>query len=466
MRRSRLLANADARRVVESLPASVPGGYDRASCARRSGWDYRCRARSRARRRPTAATDDAPDAAHDRDRAFTIWLGGARVGTAIERERWHGDELVLTREEAMRFRRGAAVVSVATTIEIAASSGSGGIPVASHVRWTEREGREQRHAEATHDARGWHVDTGVAMPADAVPAELVPVVARMRGGRFEGPVFFISRGCLTGAGRVTPIAHDRRIARVALPHDAQMEATIDVDAAGDTMRVVDGEGVIAVRATRAQIERAFEPVDLIAATAIPITGTPSHTLTLATTMAIPPVPGQLARRDRGMRDVVLELSPELPGSLPYGTFGPDRTREIRSLVAAVRARIAPDLGARPSTADDAPSATAGDCTTFALAYTALAVAHGIPTRVVTGFRIDDDRLIRHRWAISWTGKAWISVDAAFGTVRAGGNLIGLALHGTDDAGLIAGEAALARVRGATWDAKPATPRHAESWRDR
>ena len=41
--------------------------------------------------------------------------------------------------------------------------------------------------------------------------------------------------------------------------------------------------------------------------------------------------------------------------------------------------------------------------------------------------------------------SWIAVDAAFGAVPAGGDLIGLAVHDADDAGLVAGEAALTQV---------------------
>src|SRR6185295_11957912 len=112
-------------------------------------------------------------------------------------------------------------------------------------------------------------------------------------------------------------------------------------------------------------------------------------------------------------------------------------------VAAVRGRITPDLGA-PHSRDphEAEVATAGDCTTFALAYTALAERRGIATRVVTGLRVDGDRLVRHRWAVSWTGRVWMAVDAAFGAAPAGGDLIGIAVHDADDAGLIAVEAAL------------------------
>ena len=33
---------------------------------------------------------------------------------------------------------------------------------------------------------------------------------------------------------------------------------------------------------------------------------------------------------------------------------------------------------------------------------------GIPVRLVTGFRLDGDRLVRHRWAIAWTGRRWLA----------------------------------------------------------
>jgi transglutaminase-like putative cysteine protease len=132
-----------------------------------------------------------------------------------------------------------------------------------------------------------------------------------------------------------------------------------------------------------------------------------------------------------------------------GEPGPDRARLVGDLVAQVRARITPDLARSPAGSRDG-SAAAGDCTTYALAYAALATARGIPTRVVTGLRVDGDRLVRHRWAVSWTGTRWIAVDAAFGAAPAGGDLIGLAVHAADDAGLVSGEAALTQVRGATW----------------
>ncbi len=388
---------------------------------------------------------DGAELASPSERHYTIWLGGARVGTATELETWSADGVVLRRDETMRFLRGDVTVALATTIEITADRAL----VPSRVTWSET-GQLARHAEAIRDARGWQITAdGVrtAMPGDAIPAELVPLVTR-RDGRFAGRVFLPARGFLVGTGHIDPVAPARLVARLGLDGGALAEATIDVDADGSYARVVDGEGVIAIRATSAQAAVPFEPVDLIAATSITITGTRTHTLVVDGDVAVPPLPGQLARRDPS--GIALELSPQLPGSLPAAAFGRDRSRDITALVTAVQLRIAPDLAAHPGSPHDASSATAGDCTTFALAYAALAASRAIPTRVVTGLRVDGDRLVRHRWAVSWTGRAWIAVDAAFGAAPAGGDLIGLAIHGADDAGLVAGEAALTQIRSAAW----------------
>lgn len=400
---------------------------------------------------PPAPRMDAPDdLPPDQQRRYTIWLGGAQVGTALETEQWSGTAMVLRRTETLTFLRGDAPIALTTTIEIHATRQL----VPQSVRWTER-GTADRHGEAHRDARGWHVSldgTRRTLPPDALPAELVPLVVR-RDGHFTGAVFLPARGFIVGHGHIDPVDHlarSRLVARIALDAGPVVEATIDLAADGSPARVVDGEGVIAMRATEAQAAAPFALVDLVSATSVPLTGTRQrgHRLALIGDLALPAVPAQAAYAADASLEV--ELSPSLPGDLPPGEPGADRQREIRSLVAAVRARISPDLRAGAPTARDAEAATAGDCTTFALAYAAVATRANIPTRVVTGLRIDGDRLVRHRWAVSWTGRAWIAVDAAFGAAPAGGDLIGLAIHDADDAGLIAGEAALTQVRAAAW----------------
>jgi hypothetical protein len=405
--------------------------------------------------KPPALSADMPTEQHrDQVRFYSIWLGGARVGTARESEMWSPTGVHLRREEKLMFLRADTPVTMTTTIEIDADAAL----VARHVRWTERTGQAERAAEADRDTSMWHVSTGQSLDAHATPAELVPLLVR-RDGTFKGGVFLPSRGFVAGSGRIEPVAAGRLIAHLDL-HSAVVEATIDLDADGMPARIVDGEGVIARRTTEAQAAEFFPAVDLIAATSIPIerkfsptTFSAAHNrIALVGDLALPAVPGQQARVSP--TGVEVDLDPALTGGLPDGpTQTRDRTADIRTLVTAVRQRITPDLGASRTTSRDAASATAGDCTTFALAYAALASQRRIPTRIVTGLRVDDAgaRLVRHRWAVSWTGSKWIAIDAAFGAVPAGGNLIGLAVHDADDAGLVAGEAALTQVRGATWN---------------
>jgi hypothetical protein len=385
---------------------------------------------------------DAPDESGV-DRHYTIWFGGARIGTAVERETRSATGLVFVRDERMTFRRGEATVSIATTIEIETDPQL----VPARVVWIER-GPVTRRGEATRGPRGWVLDDRREIGGSAIPAELVPLLTR-RDGKFAGRVFLPARGFVAGAGRVEPVAPGRLVARLALDGGAIAEATIDVEPDGTYDRVVDGEGVIAIRATAAEAALAFEPVDLIAATAIPITGTRGDLILLDGDVNLPPVPGQAVRPHPD--GLALELSPRLPGDLPTpGTPPRDRSRDILAIVGQVQSRITPNLATGPTSARDAAAAKAGDCTTFALAYAALATRHRIRTRVVTGLRIDGDRLVRHRWAVSWTGRAWIAVDAAYGSAPAGGDLIGLAVHDADDAGLVAGEAALTLVHAAAW----------------
>ncbi len=406
---------------------------------------------------PTPA-GDAPEvraapAGRDAERHYAIWLGGAQIGTAEELERWTAAGVQLRRTEAMRFLRGDAAVVLSTTIEITADRRL----IPSQVRWTET-GQAIRRGDAVRDAAGWRVtdELGVhRLAGAAIPAELAPLIVR-RDGRFAGPVFLPARGFAAGTGRIEPVAPGRLVARLTAEAGtaATAEATIDLGDDAMPIRIVDGEGVIATRITAAQAAAPFVPVDLIAATSIPLAGEPprpgaDRVLALDGELALPALPGQAARATADGVD--LTLSPALRGGPPPGAPGADRTPDILTLVAHVHRRIAPDLAARPADQPGAArTATAGDCTTFALAYAALAGDRGIPTRIVTGFRVDGDRLIRHRWAISWTGRAWIAVDAAFGAVPAGGDLVGVAVHDAGDLGLVAGETALARLRAAAW----------------
>ncbi len=363
---------------------------------------------------PSPAVDAPTVLPPNATRHYAIWLGGGRVGTATETETWSPRGVHLRRSEQMIFMRGDSEVELATTIDIDADLKLR----AQRVSWSERSGTSLRHAEALRTPDNmWHAsDPSIAIARGATPAELAPLIVR-RDGRFAGPVVLAARGFISGDGRIDPVAPGRLIARLDLPGPIVAEATIDQAADGMPARVVDGDGVIAIRASTAQANAPFPAIDLVDATAVPIAGErrARSTLVLDGDLALPPVPGQAATTSA--HGIAVALGADLPGALPPGDDGADRSREIRALVDDVRARVTPDLAAPAASPRDADAATAGDCTTFALAYAALAMRRGIATRVDTGLRVDtdgtNDRLVRHRWAVSWTGRAWIAVDAAF-----------------------------------------------------
>ena len=323
------------------------------------------------------------------------------------------------------------------------------------VRWTER-GSEVRAAEADAHARtAGSVSTRRRRSrCDAVPAELVPLLVR-RDGRFAGPVFLPARGFVAGTGRIEPVAPGRLVARLAL----------DADRSPRRRSISIGDGVPGARRRRRRRDRDARDrrrtrasrslaVDLIAATAIPIAGQRAARLAARarrqSRAARTARPARAARRDRRRgRARPRRLPGELPAGDPATRSHAPRSRRSSPPCAAASRRRSPR---RRLTSRDAVDATAGDCTTFALAYAALASAHARSRRAWSPACASTARarLVRHRWAVSWTGTRWIAVDAAFGAAPAGGDLIGLAVHDADDAGLVAGEAALTAVRSASW----------------
>src|SRR5690606_20260677 len=86
---------------------------------------------------PRPLPADAPAALPpDQTRHYTIWLGGARVGTAVERETWSKSGVRLIRDETLSFLRGDTGVELATAIVVDADRA-----LRPHrVRWTERSG--------------------------------------------------------------------------------------------------------------------------------------------------------------------------------------------------------------------------------------------------------------------------------------------------------------------------------------
>jgi hypothetical protein len=201
-----------------------------------------------------------------------------------------------------------------------------------------------------------------------------------------------------------------------------------------------GDGVTATRRPDDVPPPRFEPIEVVDGNARAIAGGAAGVIDVpGARVTIPGVPGQLAwRRPGGGWRVA--LSAGAPGELAPGPRGRERRGEIDRLTTVVADAVVDDLGTTTATVGAARAATRGDCTTHALQLVALADDAGIATRVVTGLRLDGDRLVRHRWVVAWTGGRWRAVDPTYGESPAAPALIGLAVHGPRAADLAMADA--------------------------
>jgi hypothetical protein len=390
---------------------------------------------------------DAPAPPRDAIRYYTLWWHGERIGSAVEEERATRSGIHLERRERVVVRRGDQLSATELVIAIDADAALR----ATAVTATLRDGATERLGRAERSPDGWRItvdgEPPRTAPADAEPSELVPLIVRRDGG-FTGAVLLPGRGFAIARGRVEREGPDRYRASITTELGA-LEAAITVDGAGDAVVVAAADGVVARRASAAEVARRFAPAEAIAAGALAVTGavgvrdTVDLRIAAITRGAPPPLPGQRVRvGDDGWR---VALDAALPGALPPGRGTADVTA-IAALARRVAADITDDLGA--SATGDPRHAVAGDCTVHALAFAARAGDAGIDTRIVTGYRLDGDHLIRHRWALAWTGAAWIAVDPTFGEAPAAPRLLGLAVHGVSSAELALADAAFAGTGGA------------------
>jgi hypothetical protein len=353
------------------------------------------------------------------ERAYTLAWHGARIGDAVERETWRADGVRLVRRERLRVTRGGA--PSATDVEIAIDADRA--LVASRVEWRElRTDGAPASALAIRDARGWRIDiTGEpprTAPGDAVPEELLPLIVR-RDGAFRGPVLLTGRGFALAHADV--IARGPRALRATVTTDAGAStADVTIDGAGDPLAIVGSDGVVMRRADAAELDAAFDPPEVVDGAAIALDRAPPADPFTPITIELH---GATRAPPTGLTSWRIELSP---------TRATDSVAPLRTL------------------AQDVFASEPGDCTAHALAFAARARAAGIATRVVTGWRVDGARLVRHRWVMAELEDAtWVAVDPSYGEAPAAPRLIALTESDTSLAGLALADLAYAGTECAT-----------------
>lgn len=446
------------------------------------------------------ATDVPPAALH---RAFFLHFEGARIGYAVEDERVEGGRRELHRRELVRFRRDEEIATFEIDLLVRGAASGEADEVAVAVRHcTAREvallpqprftalaapassaaldepcpagataGPLRRRATARRGALGWEIQqeldaggTAAAekrtLPVGAQPAEWLDTRPD-RHDSAELQLFFATRGFALGRGARRWLDSRTWLGAVELD-GATLESTT---ALGDDDRprfILDGNGVTATRIFDEALQQPLDLADLVALTTLAIRGTP-------------PPPGGRIRLRFALRAGAEAMTPpptSAPGhrltALPGGWLveleppprrspaDADTVEEIAALAREISGdRLLPAEGADFSDAPD------GDCTAYALRFAAAANARGWATRLATGFIVDlsshPASLVRHRWAVTWTGARWISVDpsgASTGDAPAPPRLLALSLHDATPEALAASEVAFAAVRGASVEWAP------------
>jgi hypothetical protein len=363
---------------------------------------------------------------------YTLWWNGARIGDAEEEVRRTKEDVKLTRRESIQVVRGDRLTGTRMTVEIHTDPALRASDVTVEV-WGEGGAAT---SSATRDAHGdWQIaiDGEPARVEDgaAVPGELVPYLVA-RDHVFVGRVMMSGRGFAVAQLTVTAEG-DGYVAEVSVP-GGRATTQLDLEDDGTVIRAAGTDGIVAVRANAADVSAPFDPPEVVDGTAITVRGElePDAELVRLAMAPVtrelpPPLPGQALAADGDRWGMVLD--PTLAGDLPDGNATKDRTETIIELVRTVDTRLAEDLAVTAPTMEAARQATSGDCTTHALLFMALAEDAKIEAQLVTGFRLTGDLLVRHRWAIAWTGSAWMSVDPTHGQAPVTSFLLGLSIHG-------------------------------------
>lgn len=405
----------------------------------------------------TEAVDSAP-ALGARDATYILTWGDARIGSAREQLRRTRGGWELVRDERISIARGGAAVHLHTTVRIELD----GALRAQRLRVLRRSDHGLVEGEATRARDGaWRVrfagEPARRLPGDALPLELVPLaLARAPERRLQGTVLLAGYGFATAELYAKPSARGDSVLATFVVASGVLTNELVFDDAGELVRIVSPGNVEAYRASADEAAQPFAPPELVDAASIPVTGrsAPGEIVRLELTGVAsptpPPLPGQLVRADGDRWSVTLApgfapASPELPAEraatpvdaqlaavaddIVVRAHAATPLDEVRALAAATDRLLGDDLGAPALDARSALALGRGDCTAHAALFATFAAARGLDVRLVTGYRLDGARLIRHRWAIVWLGDRWIAVDPTHGEAPAAPVLLGLAVHG-------------------------------------
>jgi hypothetical protein len=396
----------------------------------------------------------APDLSHYQAHFELDW-DGAPIGEARETlAPARGGGVRFERRETWQVRRGAALVSGGVTVRIAATPDLE--PTRIEVSGTSANGRAVRAGD------GWRIEVQgeASRTARGLPLEILPLLlARRRLDHWSGAVLLAGMGFAPAHARVLPDGDGHRRVLISGPAGI-LDIRIALAPDGTVASAVGPD----LSARRAGAVRAPRPPDLIALGELEVTGAPSPELEIETgdgrRLHLPAA----ARCEGGCAPAVPDPLPSpalrsLAARMVAGARSP--AEEVRSLARGTARLLADDLAAGADS-DAARVAARGraDCVGHAALFAALARARGHTVRLVTGFRLDGRRLVRHAWTIALLPDRALALDPTTGEL-VDGRYLPLAVHGAAAAEVaLASELAYAGLTGAR--ARFIAPRSARS----
>ncbi len=400
--------------------------------------------------------------------AFALSWNGSRIGYASERVR----DNRLHRREEITVRRGDSLVQLITLIDIAMDD----TWRATSVKVERRVGATVTRGHASRDGSRWRVVFGDEpsrwVNGDAIPLELLPLVlARKRQRKFAGEVLLSGYGFAQASINVAPMGR-RRLMTTLTTAAGKARTFIDLTDEGTIARVRGEVG--AAKIPRRELGAPFRPPEMVDNSSLRVAGVAPRfgqvriAMRNAPRRTPPQLPGQRVVATPGGTWRITMLRGDRNGQLsskPASHLRPDpgmaklahkiirnaRARSTRdkliALTRATRTMLLDDMATPVHEARAALALGRGDCTSHAALLSSMAGAVGITTRLVTGFRLDNGRMIRHRWVIGHIGGAWMAVDPTYGEAPARPRLLGLAVHDRSAAQLaIVDDMAFSRLR--------------------
>jgi hypothetical protein len=347
---------------------------------------------------------------------------GKRIGEAREVFHRSASGVRIIRHEEIRITRGGVPVDSETEVVIHADKNLRATRV--ELSATAGAVTRQGHAVRADDGRWVVALEGEAVrkaPRNAVPLELVPyLVAKSGKAEYQGTVLLAGYGfAITRMN----LEHDGRRGRAVLKTDwGDIATELQMSGDGSLMRAATGS-TGSVRVGENRLKEKFRRPELPGLSTIPVTGAGSVLLVENASRQPPPALGgqSVSLRKNGWR-------------IHFDKKPAKVSRRISALVREVDQLLKDSHDAPGAGADDAMSLGRGDCTAHSTLLVDLAAEQNMEARLVTGFRIDGNKLVRHRWVTIKQGKSWVQVDPTFGEspVQPGKHLA-LAVHGDSTA---------------------------------